>query len=215
MYGGFRKTFRTLGFPSSSAGKESTCNTGDPSLIPGSGRFTGVFTPVFLGFPCSSAGKESACNVVDLSSIPGLERSPGEWKGYPLRCSGLDNSMDRTWDLKESDTTERLSLSLHFQVFKKFSVWLLQWPSSYLVAWCYLHMFVGFFAFISWSSFLISYCCGWKECLIWFQSSYIYSNLFCGLSCDLSWRIFHVYSRKMCVLLILNGKFCIFISIFL
>ena len=27
--------------PSSSAGKESACNGGDPSSIPGSGRFTG------------------------------------------------------------------------------------------------------------------------------------------------------------------------------
>ena len=31
----------TVGFPSSSAGKESTCNAGDPGSIPGSGRFTG------------------------------------------------------------------------------------------------------------------------------------------------------------------------------
>ena len=29
------------GFPGSSAGKESACNTGDPSLIPGLGRSTG------------------------------------------------------------------------------------------------------------------------------------------------------------------------------
>ena len=28
-------------FPDGSAGKESTCNAGDPSLIPGSGRSTG------------------------------------------------------------------------------------------------------------------------------------------------------------------------------
>ena len=30
-----------MGFPHSSVGKESTCNAGDPSLIPGSGRFPG------------------------------------------------------------------------------------------------------------------------------------------------------------------------------
>ena len=30
-----------LDFPGSSAGKKSTCNAGDPSLIPGSGRSTG------------------------------------------------------------------------------------------------------------------------------------------------------------------------------
>ena len=30
-----------MGFPGSSAGKESACNTGDPSLIPGLGRSPG------------------------------------------------------------------------------------------------------------------------------------------------------------------------------
>ena len=30
-----------MGFPGSSAGKESFCNAGDPSMIPGSGRFLG------------------------------------------------------------------------------------------------------------------------------------------------------------------------------
>ena len=46
------------------------------------------------GFPDSSVGKESACNEGGLGSIPGLERSPGEGKGYPLPCSGLENPMD-------------------------------------------------------------------------------------------------------------------------
>ena len=67
--------------------------------------------PVFLDFPCGSAGKESACNAGDLGSIPELEISPGEGNGYPLHYSGLENSMDPTvHGLKESDTTERLSL---------------------------------------------------------------------------------------------------------
>ena len=86
------------GFPDTSVGKESACNAGDPSLIPGLGRSAGegieIPTPVFLGFPCGSAGKESACNVGDLGSIPGLGRSPGEGKGYPLQYSGLENFMD-------------------------------------------------------------------------------------------------------------------------
>ena len=42
-----------------------------------------------------TAGKESACNMGDLGSIPRLGRCPGEGKGYPVQCSGLDNSMDR------------------------------------------------------------------------------------------------------------------------
>ena len=36
----YRFAFKLImGFPNSSAGKESTCNAGDPGLIPGSGRF--------------------------------------------------------------------------------------------------------------------------------------------------------------------------------
>ena len=91
-----------MGFPDSSVGKESACNAGDPSSIPGSGKICWrkerLPTPVFLGFPCVSAGKESASNAGDLSLIPGLGRSPGEGKGYPLQCSGLGG--------KELDMTE-------------------------------------------------------------------------------------------------------------
>ena len=49
--------------------------------------------PICLGFPCGSAGKECTCNEVDLGPISGLGRSSGEEKGYPLQCSGLENSM--------------------------------------------------------------------------------------------------------------------------
>ena len=45
------------------------------------------------GFPDGSVGEESACNVGDPSLIPGLGRSTGEGKGYPLQCSGLENSI--------------------------------------------------------------------------------------------------------------------------
>ena len=51
-------------------------------------------TPVFSGFPGGSAGKESTCNAGDLGSIPGLGGSHGEGNGYPLQCSGLENSND-------------------------------------------------------------------------------------------------------------------------
>ena len=87
-----------MGFPHSSAAKESAYNAGEPGLIPGSGRSgwrrDRLPTPVFLSFPGVSAGKESACNVGDLGLIPGLERYTGEGKGYPLQISGLENSMD-------------------------------------------------------------------------------------------------------------------------
>ena len=98
------------GLPDSSVGKESNCNSGDPSSIPGLGRSTGegISHPFQYswGFLWGSAGKESACNAGDLDSIPGLGRPPWEGKCYPLQYSGLENSMDcivhgvsksRTW----------------------------------------------------------------------------------------------------------------------
>ena len=72
------------GFPGSSVGKESACNAGDPSSVPGKIRWRRdrLPTPVFLAFPGGSAGKESTCSAGDLGLIPGLGRAPGEGKGY-------------------------------------------------------------------------------------------------------------------------------------
>ena len=44
------------------------------------------------GFPGGSDSKESACSVGNLGLIPGLGRFPGGGNGYPLQCSGLENS---------------------------------------------------------------------------------------------------------------------------
>ena len=54
-----------MSFPGSSTAKQSACNSGDLSLIPGLGSSPGegidyTCTPVFLGFPGGSDGKESA-----------------------------------------------------------------------------------------------------------------------------------------------------------
>ena len=104
--------------PGSSAGKESTCNAGDPNLIPGSGRTfpwrrDSLPTPVFWGFPGGSDGEESACNVGDLGSIPGLGRSSRGGHGNLLQYSCLKNPHGQRnvggyspWGHKESDTTE-------------------------------------------------------------------------------------------------------------
>ena len=86
------------GFPDSSVGKESACNAGDPSSIPGLGRSAGEGKGYPLQYSWASLVaqlvKKSPCNVGDLGSIPGLGRSPGERKGYPLWYSGLENPMD-------------------------------------------------------------------------------------------------------------------------
>ena len=48
-----------MGFPGSSAGKEPTCNAGDPSLIPGSERSPGEGIGYPLQYSCleNSMGK--------------------------------------------------------------------------------------------------------------------------------------------------------------
>ena len=82
-----------IGFPDSSAGKESACNDGDSGLVPGWGRDR-LPLLLFQSFPGGSAGKESARNVRDLGSIPGLGRSPGKGKCYTFQYFGLENSMN-------------------------------------------------------------------------------------------------------------------------
>ena len=104
-------------FPSSSVGKESACNAGNPFdswVRKIYWRRDKLPTQIFLGFPSGSAGKESARNTGDLGSIPGLGRSPGEGTVYPLQYSGLENSMDYiAYGLTQSQT--RLSdFHLHF-----------------------------------------------------------------------------------------------------
>ena len=47
------------------------------------------------GFPGGSEVKASACNAGDPGSIPGLGRSTGAGNGNPLKCSCLENPMDR------------------------------------------------------------------------------------------------------------------------
>ena len=48
--------------------------------------------------PCDhewgSVVKNPPANAGDAGSIPGSGGSPGERKGYPLQCSGPENSMD-------------------------------------------------------------------------------------------------------------------------
>ena len=65
--------------------------------------------------------KESACNAGDPCLIPRLGRSPGKGIAYPLQYSCQKNPMHRrAWQatvhgVAESDMTEQLTLSLHFQ----------------------------------------------------------------------------------------------------
>ena len=48
-------------FPGGSAGKESTCNAGDPSSVPGLGRSTGKG----IGYPLQYSGLENSMDCID------------------------------------------------------------------------------------------------------------------------------------------------------
>ena len=72
-----------------------------------------MLSRLVMGFPNNSVSKESAGNAGDPGSIPGLGRSVGEWIGYPLQHSGLENFMDcKVYEVAVSDMTEWLTLSL-------------------------------------------------------------------------------------------------------
>ena len=76
--------------------KESTCNAGDPSSIPGSGRsaWEGIGYPLHYSWASLVAQLVKNPPTMRKTWIPGSGSSPGEGKGYPLQCSGLENSMD-------------------------------------------------------------------------------------------------------------------------
>ena len=82
--------FIVFSFPDSSVGKESVCNAGDPSLIPGSGR-----SPVEgKGYPLQSSGLENAmdCTVHGVAkpqtwlSNFHYHFPVAQWQGICLQC---------------------------------------------------------------------------------------------------------------------------------
>ena len=87
-----------------------------------------------LGFPCGSAGKESACNVGNPGSIPGLGRS--REKGKATDSSILAWRIHYSpWGCKESDTTERLSLS--FEEYQQYDCFEVHYNLNLLLAWVF------------------------------------------------------------------------------
>ena len=105
------------GFPDSSVGKESACNEGDPSSIPRLQRSTGEG----IGYPLQYSW---ASLVVQLVKNPPSMRKTWVWSlgwedplenGKTTHFSILAWRIPwtvRSWGHKESDMTERLSLSL-------------------------------------------------------------------------------------------------------
>ena len=72
----------TLGFPDSSVGKESTCNTGDPSSIPGSGRSAGKGTDYPLQYSWASL-------------VAQLVKNPSAMQGTQVRFLGREDLLEK------------------------------------------------------------------------------------------------------------------------
>ena len=115
-----------VGFPGSSAGKESACNAGDASLIPGSGSSPGEW----IGYPFHYSWASLMAQMV--KNLPAMqetwvqslvwEDSLEESKATHSSILAWGISMDRgaysPWGCKGSDVTERLSLSFIINMLK-------------------------------------------------------------------------------------------------
>ena len=65
-----------MGFPGSSAGKESSCNAGDPSSIPGSGRSSGER----MGYPLLYSWASPVAQMV--KNLPAMWETWGQSLGW-------------------------------------------------------------------------------------------------------------------------------------
>ena len=114
-----------MGFPNSSIGKESTCNAGDSSWIPGSGRSAGEG----IGYPLLYSWASLVAQLV--------KNPPTMWETWaqslggedPLEKGTVTHSSILAWripwtysprDLRESNKIQQLSLSLYLDAGVKF-----------------------------------------------------------------------------------------------
>ena len=109
---------RTEGFPDSSVGKESTCNEGDPGLIPGWGRSAGEG----IGYPLQYSWVSLVTQLV--KNPPAMRETwvrtlgwedPLEKGKPPVFWPGEFHGLYSPWGHKQSDTTEQLSPHLREQ----------------------------------------------------------------------------------------------------
>ena len=87
-----------MDFPDSLVGKESACNAGDPSSIPGLGR--SLEEGIYYSLQCSWASlvaqlvKNPPAMQESWAQSLGWEDPLEKGKGYPLQYSSLESSMD-------------------------------------------------------------------------------------------------------------------------
>ena len=100
-----------MGFPGSSAGKESACNAGDSGSIPGSGRSAGGWIAYPLQYSWGPLVAQLVKNLPamqETSVYPWVGKIPWrrEWLPIPVFWPGEFHGLYSPWGCKESDTTE-------------------------------------------------------------------------------------------------------------
>ena len=98
-----------MGFPNSSVGKESTCNAGDPSLMPGSGRSSGEGVGYPLQYSWASLVAQLVKNPLAMweTRIQSFGWEDPLEKGKATHSSILAWRIPYSpWTRKESNTTE-------------------------------------------------------------------------------------------------------------
>ena len=91
---------------------QSTCNAGDPGSVPGSGRSAGegIGYPLEYSWAYLVAQLIKNLPVMSEAWVQSLGWEDSLEKGTVTHAGILDWRIPWTWGLKESDTTERLSL---------------------------------------------------------------------------------------------------------
>ena len=105
-----------MGFPGSSAGKESACNAGNPGSISGSGRSSGEK----IGYPLQCSGTSLVAQMVKnlpAKGRPGFDPGVGKipwrraWQPTPGFLPGESPWTEELgyspWGHRESDTTDQ------------------------------------------------------------------------------------------------------------
>ena len=85
------------GFPDSSAGKESACNTGDPSLIPGLGRSLGKG----IGYPLQYSWASLVAQMV--KNLPAMQET---W----VRSLGCEDPLEEGMATHTSSHARRIPM---------------------------------------------------------------------------------------------------------
>ena len=123
-------------FPGSSAGKEFTCNAGDPSFIPGLGRSPGESISYPLQYSCTSLVDQMVKNLPEMWEI-WVQSCVGKipwrraWQSTPAflprESHGQRSLADYSpWSCKESDTCTAQHSTAHTYIkpnSKALKVW--------------------------------------------------------------------------------------------